>query len=211
MTAFLPKIVGTALVMGGVLSLSVEARAQAEDAPVEETADTAVQTIPNGAVEAPARETLDPSSVSLEDKKERVEEMLVTERKTLGRVVQLLAEARSSKDIVQLNCVNEKLIQVKGLLKISEKASLEMYEAIASGADDLINHEYTKVAVAHQKSQVLSAEAEQCVGESSVYAGDTDVDVEIDNDDGSGGGGGDPTTNAAAPPGPTVPPVASTF
>lgn len=206
MSAFLPKLLVGSLVIGSALSLSVEAGAQSEDG---ETPDTSVQALPEGIDEPQLRDTLDPSKVSVDDKREKVESKLVDQRSTLGRVVQILAEARSTKDIVQLNCVNEKLIQVKGLLKISEKASLEMYEAIASGADDLINHEYTKVVVAHQKSQVLRAEAEQCVGESSIYSGDTDVDVEIDSDDGSGGG--DPTTDAAPPPGPAVPPVSSTF
>ena len=149
------------------------------------------------------------AGVPTEKKKERVESMLVDQRSALGRVVTILAEARSSKDIVQLNCVNEKLIQVKGLLKISEQASLEMYESIANGAQDLVNHEYTKVVVAHQKGQVLKAEAELCVGESSVYAGDTNVNVEIDAE--ADGFGGDPSLAAAPPPGPALPPVSSIF
>lgn len=153
---------------------------------------------------------VDAAKVPVDEKRERMETMLKDERESLARVVELLREARASKDIVQLNCVNEKLTQVKGLLKISEQSSLQMYEAIASNAGDLVNHEYTKVVVAHQKSQVLRAEAEQCVGESSVYGGATEVEVD-DGTDGEGGDGSDATSNSAPPPGPAVPPVASAF
>lgn len=189
------------------------ALAQDETSPSETAGagETAVESLPSAAGEraAPAFGNVDAARVPVGEKKDRVEKMVGEQRKTLARVTEILAGARASKDIVQLNCVNEKLTQVKGLLKISEQASLQMYEAIASAANDLVNHEYTKVVVAHQKSQVLRAEAEQCVGENSVYSGDTSVDVEID--DGGGGFGGDPTTAAAPPPGPAVPPVASTF
>lgn len=155
---------------------------------------------------------IDAASVSIDEKKSRVEDMLTSQRSTLGYAVTVLSEARKSKDIVKLNCVNEKLIQIKGLLKISEQASLHMYEAIADDAQDLINHEFTKIVVANQKSEVLKAEAKRCVGENSVYAGNTSVDVEIDGDsDGGGGSGGVGGGASAPPPGPSVPPVASTF
>lgn len=208
-----PRSFGAALVLGAAIFASNAHGQDGLDAGADE-GETAVAPLTD---QTPADNALtfgnvDPTKVPLEEKKTRVESMLVDQRDTLGRVVTILAEARSSKDIVQLNCVNEKLTQIKGLLKISEQASLQMYDSIASGTQDLVNHEFTKIVVAHQKSQVLRAEAEQCVGENSVYAGDTSVDVEIESQDSGGGGfGADPTTAAAAPPGPTVPPVASTF
>ncbi|MBX2812206.1 MAG: hypothetical protein KTR25_10365 [Myxococcales bacterium] len=152
---------------------------------------------------------IDAASIPVDKKKARVESMLVDQRSTLGRVVTVLANARNSRDIVKLHCVNEKLIQIKGLLKISEQASLQMYEAIANDAQDLVNHEFTKVVVSHQKSQELRTEAEKCVGENAAYAGNTSVDIEID--DNADGFGTDAPGAVAPPPGPAVPPVASTF
>lgn len=156
---------------------------------------------------SPAIGGVDAQALSLQEKQRRVEESLSDLRDALRRVTDILAEARSSKDIVQLNCVNEKLTQLKGLLKISEDASVKMYDAIASGTEDVINHEFTKIVVAHQKGMALRAEAEQCVGELSVYSGDTDITVEIDEDIPEN----DPTTPTPPPPGPVVPPVASAF
>lgn len=146
-------------------------------------------------------------SLSTPEKQARAEKMLGEMRDALRRVTEILGEARTSKDIVQLNCVNEKLTQVKGLLRISEDASVKMYDAVASATQDVINHEFTKISVAHQKTVILRAEAEQCVGELSVYTGETEVTVEIDPDISDR----DPTQPDAPPPGPEVPPVASGF
>jgi hypothetical protein len=145
--------------------------------------------------------------LSTPEKQARSEKMLGEMRDGLRRVTEILGEARASKDIVQLNCVNEKLTQVKGLLRISEDASVKMYDAVASATQDVINHEFTKISVAHQKTVILRAEAEQCVGELSVYTGETEVTVEIDPDISDR----DPTEPDSPPIGPEVPPVASGF
>ncbi len=169
-----------------------------------------VEPLTSSAAAIPAGPDVDAAAVPIEEKKTRVETMLKEQRSDLVRATELVAEARSRKDIVQLNCVNEKTTQVKGLLKISEQASLQMYEAIANSATDLSNHAFTKVSVAHRKSRVVRAEGEQCVGKDFLTAGNATVDVEVE--DGAGGtAGSDPTAGSAPPPGPTVPPVASTF
>lgn len=150
---------------------------------------------------------IDASKVPTAEKKTGTEQMLREQRAAVARGTDLLAEARGNNDIIQLNCVNEKLTQLKGLLKLSENASLAMYEAIAAGSQDEINHQYTKVAVAHQKSASLKAEAEQCVGELSVYSGQTEVQVEIDDSITSN----DPTLPILPPPGPAVAAPVSDF
>jgi hypothetical protein len=80
-----------------------------------------------------------------------------------------------------------------------------MYEALASNQDDVVNHEFTKMAVAHQKVLILRAEADQCVGESTIYAGETEVEVEVAPEIREG----DPTETEPPPIAPGVPPVAS--
>lgn len=147
------------------------------------------------------------SSLTNEEKKLNTETMLSKQRIGLSLVTDLTADARARKDIVQLNCVNTKRTQVKGLLKLSQQAASKMYEGMASGEEDVVNHEYTKVAVASQRSQLTVTEAKQCVGEEAIFAGDTTVDVEIDPNIPID----DPTQPAAAPLGPAAPPVASQF
>jgi hypothetical protein len=150
---------------------------------------------------------IDAANVSTPTKQSNAETMVANQRKILARLTMLLIEARSAKDIVQLNCVNEKLTQIKGLLKISESGSAAMYEAIANNQEDVVNHEYTKITVAHQRCVTLGAEAEQCVGELAVYTGQTEVTVEIDEDVTEK----DPTEPTPGDMLPTIPPVASFF
>lgn len=99
-------------------------------------------------------------------------------RSTLG----LLKTAREEKDVIKVNCVNEKLTNIKGLLRISEQADITLQEAVAKGERDTATHEFHKIAISHQKIKVLKTEAEQCVGELAFAVGKTTVEVEVDED-----------------------------
>ncbi|MBI4814685.1 MAG: hypothetical protein HY791_00420 [Deltaproteobacteria bacterium] len=147
------------------------------------------------------------ASIPTDEKKARAEAMLAEIRATEKRADELLAQAQAGKDVVQLNCVQQNSTQIKGLGKIAEQAALRLFEAIAKGAEPrAINHEYTKVLVAHRKIQKLKAELEQCVGKVQVYEGETSVTVRSEPDDTE-----DPTEDPGPPPGPAVPPIASPF
>lgn len=149
---------------------------------------------------------IDATKVPLAEKKVNVQKMISEQQSAQSRATDLLTEARAANDIIQLNCVNSKLTQIKGLLKLSQQSSAAMYEGIERGAEDEINHQYKKIVLASQKTSSLKAEAEQCVGEKSVYSGETKVDVEIDPSTTRS----DPTLPVLPPPGPSVPVVPAT-
>jgi hypothetical protein len=100
-------------------------------------------------------------------------------RAVLSEVLGRLEEARATKDVVKLNCVNEKLTQVKGLLRISELADVAMQEAVAKKEDSAALHEYTKVSIASTKVVQLRAEAEQCLGQLA-FRTDENLAVDVD-------------------------------
>jgi hypothetical protein len=83
----------------------------------------------------------------------------------LKDVLQHLEEARKDKDIVKLNCVNEKLTQLKGLVRVAEQSEVALQEDIAKGDDGNAQHEYAKIDLATQRAQQLRADAEQCIGQ----------------------------------------------
>jgi hypothetical protein len=125
------------------------------------------------------------------EKIRRSAEALQKMRQALKDVLAKLEEARNSRDVVKLNCVNEKLTQVKGLLRISELADVAMQEAIAKKEDSGALHEYTKTSIATTKVTQLRAEAEQCLGQLAFRTDENlAVDVEIPEDLPKG----DPTT-----------------
>src|SRR5205085_818566 len=110
--------------------------------------------------QAPAGGTGNPSSALPAEEKEnppnpekirRSAEALAKMRQALKDVLAKLEEARNSRDVVKLNCVNEKLTQVKGLLRISELADVAMQESIAKKEDSGALHEYTKTSIAVTK------------------------------------------------------------
>jgi hypothetical protein len=127
-------------------------------------------------------------------------------RGTLKVVLAKLEEARNTKDVVKLNCVNEKLTQVKGLLRISEQSDVALQEAIAKKDQTTADHEYTKVSIAQSKVGQLRGEAEQCIGQ---LAFRTDENLSVEVVVPSDLPGGDPTNPPPPPIASICPPPAS--
>jgi len=101
---------------------------------------------------------------------------LISEMETMHvRVLALQASARKAKDVIKLNCVNEKLLAVKQLLNIADKAQNDLTEAIASSDRDAEVHQYSQVKLAHERSTAERDEAEGCIGEEIVFIGPTQV------------------------------------
>ncbi|MDF1565595.1 MAG: hypothetical protein P1V51_21335 [Deltaproteobacteria bacterium] len=114
---------------------------------------------------------------------DRTEEHLDQMRQMLKDVLEILEDARSEKDVVKLNCTNEKLTQIKGLLRVSEQASIALQEWSAKDQIEDARHEYRKVSIAREKVQQLRAEAEECIGQLAFYIDeDMTVNVEVPED-----------------------------
>ncbi len=101
----------------------------------------------------------------------------------LDRLVELQKVARKQKDVIKLNCVNDKLLQLKQLLNIAESARINMREAIAQGDDTAEGssaryHEYGKVVIASQQGDAVAGEAEACIGEELIFLGPTEVQAD---------------------------------
>jgi hypothetical protein len=100
-------------------------------------------------------------------------------RAILNRVLKLQESARKEKDILKLNCINEKLIAVKGLLRVAEQAFASLQEAVQAQGD-LAQHETERIDTAAQRAREVGNEAEACTGEASVYTGPILLELEID-------------------------------
>lgn len=109
---------------------------------------------------------------------QKSEEYLSKVREGLRRVVLLQEVARRQKDVIKLNCVNEKYLALKSLLNIAENAMTNLQEAIARNDDEGRYHEFSRMTIAYQQATVITAEAENCVGEPDIiYLGPTVIDV----------------------------------
>ncbi len=135
---------------------------------------------------APGREIGAGDSVSDKDKPARAAVAVQHLKDVVKRMEKLREEARQSNDVVKLNCVNEKLSQARGLSRVGAESEAAMQDALARGDADISGHELTKISRASAKVEQLRAQSESCVGELSVYNGETVVRVEGDKP-------GDPT------------------
>lgn len=142
------------------------------------------------AAPAPEKLSVKASDVPDPDKLQRSTAALGDMREVLRQVLEKLEEARRTKDVVKLNCVNEKLTQIKGLLRISEQADVALQESVARRDSAASEHEYTKVTIAQQKMVQLRAEAEECIGQ---LAFRTDENLSVEVEEPKNLPGGDPT------------------
>jgi hypothetical protein len=94
------------------------------------------------------------------------------------RVEELKAEARKQKDVIKLNCINDKLLQIKQLLNILEDGLSKLSLAIAGADEGERYHRYTVIKISGEKITTLRDEAEACVGEEISYLGPLSVNVD---------------------------------
>lgn len=99
---------------------------------------------------------------------------------TQRNVTFLQAKAKKEKDMVKLNCVNDKLTQLKGHMTVTDQSMSALSADVAKSDDTARQHEFTRITILYQKVVTLGTEAEQCIGEDVSYVGATQVDVEID-------------------------------
>ena len=95
------------------------------------------------------------ANMSDNDRNSGAKEAIAEISNILSKVIRHLQSARDEKDAVKLNCVNEKLTKIKGLLKISEQASITMQEAMARKDSGSASSEYSKIIIAKQKTTIF--------------------------------------------------------
>jgi hypothetical protein len=119
--------------------------------------------------------SLNPSEIS-QQSADYMTKMKATEL----RASKLQDDARKKKDVVKLNCVADKVVQIKGHLAVADQTMAGLATAIARSDGGETQHEFTRITLIFQKVTVLGTEAENCIGEDAAYVGDTKVDVDID-------------------------------
>jgi hypothetical protein len=115
------------------------------------------------------------------EKVEKAADHVARMKSAMKSVLQRVEDARNEKDVVKLNCVNEKLTQVKGLLKVAEQADVALNEAVAR-KDEAADTEFQKISMARAKVDGLRGEADQCIGQLA-YVVDSETTVEVEQPD----------------------------
>jgi len=98
--------------------------------------------------------------------------------RALAELQTMVEQARKQKDVIRLNCVMDKLVQVKVNMNMADEAIQKLQQASARQDDGASLHEYTRLTIVNQKVQVLQNEGQTCVGAELNYIGATRVEVE---------------------------------
>jgi len=126
---------------------------------------------------APAARESALSGLSDADKAKKSGDDLARIRAAVKVAVDRAEAARLQKDVVKLNCLNERLTQMRAFLKVAEQADLARAEAVVR-KDPSADAELAKVGVARSKVEALGAESEKCVGQLA-YAVEERTTVEM--------------------------------
>ncbi len=118
------------------------------------------------------------SSLSGTDMLKQGREYRTSMDKVVADLQALVEQAKKQKDVIRLNCVMDKLMQVKVNMNIADEALRKLQEAAGRSDDSASLHEYTRITIVNQKVQVLQNEGQTCVGAELNYIGATRVEVE---------------------------------
>jgi hypothetical protein len=89
-------------------------------------------------------------------------------------VLRLQIQARKEKDVIKLNCINDKLLQIKALRNIIEGAKLDF--DTATGNADEQQYQFSRVTLSADNIRQLREEANACAGEVPDTVGETVTD-----------------------------------
>lgn len=101
----------------------------------------------------------------------------------------------SAKEVAvqDLECINQKLGAMKGLMRLAEQAYLVLQEKAAQSDAQGVDTQYIKISLARDKMETLHGEAMSCAGGGAHHTGETETEVEADeevedfNEDNAGG------------------------
>ena len=95
----------------------------------------------------------------------------------MRHVLHLQAKARQEKDVIKLNCINDKLVQLKAQANIFESAHTSLKAGLESGATEDKQGVFVEVTATGDSIKTLRAEADICVGEPELYKQESSSDV----------------------------------
>ncbi len=130
---------------------------------------------PNGQVGFQRRQTLSVQEEVLEG------DRTIARMETAAALIRgQLGKARAERDVVKTLCLNDKLSQADVAVRTGRDRNAALKDAAGRNDAELANHEFTILSVLGQRSQQLTAEANQCIGEEAAFIGETRVETNID-------------------------------
>lgn len=151
------------ILVGGLLVLGTGSLL-AQPAPAPEPADAGVTV--SGSITA---------KLSPQEMLTRIGTLTTAAENDAQTVLRLQIKARTDKDVIRLNCINDKLLQIKALRNTVEEAKIE-FDASVGDAEGQA-HQFSRVTLSSENIRTLREEAQACAGETDMFVGPNQVDV----------------------------------
>lgn len=113
----------------------------------------------------------------------------------LAKLKRAIDSARDERDIVKLNCLNDRYLQIRAAMKLTHKLKRRMEKANQENKVAARNYLFAKILILFEKVEIKIKQANTCDGKASELEGKTDVQV----DTGDAEGAADPTTQTDVP------------
>lgn len=99
----------------------------------------------------------------------RIGELEVRVKEDARHVLHLQAFARKSKDVIKLNCINDKLVQMKAQNNIFDNVHGSLTPLLVSGVEDANRYAlFGELTLGSENVHKLRQEADACVGEPEI-------------------------------------------
>ncbi|MDJ0761775.1 MAG: hypothetical protein QNJ97_02205 [Myxococcota bacterium] len=121
-------------------------------------------------------------SLSGEEQISWIEQKTDSARIISNHVQNMLDQARKEKDTLKIDCLDDKLTQIRVNLVGIEERTETLKLAVGSGDTNTANQQFAILRIYVSKIEGLRAEAENCVGDIDVLLGQTQTVVTVDDD-----------------------------
>ncbi|MFN0247179.1 MAG: hypothetical protein ACKV2T_09725 [Kofleriaceae bacterium] len=134
-------------------------------------ADDATPPSKDGKDAKPAARTLSAAEMKVEAS--RMQEQLDT---AYQNVVRLRDGVRGQKDIIKLNCINDRIVQIKAQLNIADAARTSLFSSLDRNSDERHAH-FQSLSEAADGVRKLKEEANGCAGAPEIVKQEGGVEV----------------------------------
>jgi hypothetical protein len=91
-------------------------------------------------------------------------------------VLHLKEVAKKQKDVIKLNCVNDRIIQIKAQRNIADDANTQLQAALSKGSDDRAQL-FDQLNSIGENVKHLREQANSCIGETELFKQESGVEV----------------------------------
>jgi hypothetical protein len=134
----------------------------------------------SGGAALPAVDSSADANLSPAQMRATANQYLPTMEQSAQTIRRQLEQARESRDVVKVLCLNDKLNQVDVALRSTKDRIQSLSGAVERNEAERSKHEFTVIQVLRDRVRALSQEASQCIGEETGFIDEPKVRVEID-------------------------------